>query len=172
MRQRGFTLLEMLVVVAIVITVATIFCFRSGARPIAMRSALTEFDAALAYGKALAATSGNGATLAFAPTDSGFRIDVYSGRPTAPGALHPAGIAPFVLDGGVGEATMGAPPFALFLNSAGHASMAAFSGPAPAPMSSEPACPSGGRWVLTFTDSAGVSLAAQRSRTLACQPAE
>jgi prepilin-type N-terminal cleavage/methylation domain-containing protein len=153
--QRGFTLIEVLIVAAIVITVAAMaFGMSNGARPIAMRSSATQFDAALAYGKALAATSGNGATLVIEPRESaGFAIDVYSGRPTVADALHPSGMATVAADGNIAESTLGAPPFAVFIDGAGHVSMAqAPLNATPAPMASEPACPASGQWMLTITD--------------------
>jgi hypothetical protein len=129
------------------------FGMTTGARPMAMRSSVTQFDAALAYARALAATSGNGATLLLTPrAPVGFLIAVYSGRPTAADALSPAGIAPLSADGDVAEATLGKPPFAIYLNSAGHASMArTAAGATPSP-TSEPACPPSGQWMLTFSD--------------------
>lgn len=153
MRQRGFSLIEVIIVVAIVITVATfVLAASSGARPYAARSAATQFDAALAYGRALAATSGNGATLLFTPGRAGFAISFYSGRPTAAGALRPAAAPPMAAQAEVHEASVGPPPFALFLNSAGHATLAAVAAGTPAPMSAEPPCPPGGSWTLTFAD--------------------
>jgi prepilin-type N-terminal cleavage/methylation domain-containing protein len=156
--QRGFTLIEVLIVAAIVITVAAMaFGMSNGARPIAMRSSVTQFDAALAYGKALAGTSGNGATLVVEPrVPEGFSIDVYSGRPTTTNTLHPSGMATVAAEGNIAESTLGAPPLAIFINGAGHVSMAeALANGTPAPMASEPACPASGQWVLTFSDGRG-----------------
>jgi prepilin-type N-terminal cleavage/methylation domain-containing protein len=165
-RQKGFTVIEMLIVVAIVVTVATIaFGMSPGARPMAMRSAVTQFDAALAYAKAIAATSGNGATLLIVPSGpAGFTMSLLSGRPTAPQALQPAGIAPFTSDASISEATLGSPPFALYVNGAGRVSMAhAAVASTPAPAAAEPACPASGEWVLAFTDGRGTD-----TRRLAC----
>jgi hypothetical protein len=72
-------------------------------------------------------------------------------------------------DGDVAEATLGGPPLALFLNSAGHVSMAeAPLHATPAPMASEPACPASGQWVLTFSDARP---AARDTRVLPCSKA-
>ena len=123
----------------------------------AVRSSVTQFDAALAYAKAIAATSGNGATMLVAPRlPAGFAITLFSGRPTARDALQPAGIAPFSADAAVAEATLGPPPFALYVNSAGRVSMApSATFGTPPPLAAEPRCPSAGEWVLAFTDGRG-----------------
>ncbi|HKU68716.1 MAG TPA: hypothetical protein VJP85_13140, partial [Candidatus Baltobacteraceae bacterium] len=102
MRQRGTTLLEVLLTAAIAMLIAAaVFGFARGSRAFAMRSAISQFDAALAYAQALAANSGNGATLVFQPRAisggavlPGFKLVVYSGRPTSAGALAQAAIAP------------------------------------------------------------------------------
>lgn len=152
MRQRGFSLIEVTIAAAIVITIAAVVLgVSSNARPYALRSAATQFDAALAYGRAIAASSGNGATLVFAPREAGgFSIAIYAGRPTAQGALHPSGIPPMVSDARVDVEGIGGPPFALFLSGAGNATLAASVLPTPAPGGSEPACPSSGTWKLTL----------------------
>jgi prepilin-type N-terminal cleavage/methylation domain-containing protein len=91
--QRGFTLIEMVVTVAIVsVLLLAGGVWMMGAHPGALRNALDDFDAQLAAGKAIAAASGNGATLAFLPNPScasqcGFALQVYAGRPTSPGAV-------------------------------------------------------------------------------------
>ena len=168
MRQRGFTLIELLIVAAIVITVAAFALSASnGLHPMAMRSALSQFDAALAYGKAVASTSGNGATLLVTLRESGFAIAIYSGRPTAADALKPAGIAPLLADGSIREVTVGAPPFAIFLDAAGHAALAAFSGATPAPMPAQPACPASREWTLELASS---NQASSTLRALPCAP--
>ena len=168
MRQRGFTLIEVLIVAAIVITVAAFALnMTNGTRPMAKRSALTQFDAALAYGKAIASTSGNGATLLITPRQPGFAITIYSGRPTAVEALKPAGIAPMLSDAGIREENIGAPPFAIFLDSGGHAAVAAVGGGTPAPMPAQPACPPSGEWTLEFGTG---KQAPYDLRTLPCTP--
>lgn len=157
---------------AIVITVATIaFGMSPGARPLAMRSAVTQFDAALAYARAIAATSGNGATLVLTPRDPvGFTMSLYSGRPTAPNALQVAGMAPIATDAAVTEATLGQPPLALYVNGGGRVSIGRVDASAtPAPLAAEPACPAAGEWVLTFTD--GRAPSASDVRRLECSRA-
>ena len=165
MRQQGFTLVEVVLVAAIVMVAAAVLGFAFGSRPLALRSSATQFDAALAYGKALAATGGNGATLVFEPAARGSTITLYQGRPTVAGALRPAAIPPFSLDADVREASLGSPPFALFLSGAGRASMAKIgAGATPAPLATEPACPATGAWNLLFRADG----AKEESHVLAC----
>jgi hypothetical protein len=90
-------------------------------RPAALRGALDDFDANLAAAKALAASSGNGATLVFAPQVGGalgFTLRVYSGRPTASGSVTASNTMAAISATSVSEAHFGKPPFAIFLNSA------------------------------------------------------
>ena len=92
-------------------------------RPAALRGALDDFDSNLAAAKALAASSGNGATLVFAPQTGGapgFTLRVYSGRPTASGAVTTTNTMAAISATSVSEAHFGNPPFAIFLNSAGY----------------------------------------------------
>jgi prepilin-type N-terminal cleavage/methylation domain-containing protein len=156
MRERGMTLVELLIAVAIVAAIAGAIAFLSrGARPYAMRSAVVQFDAAYAYAVSLAAASGNGATIVLLPRNGvpGFSIAIYSGRPTSANALVPAPMPTMLADGDVREANLGAPPLALFVNSGGHVSIeAGFHGATPAPLSNEPGCPQGGAWSLKFSD--------------------
>src|ERR1700678_769925 len=90
-REAGFTLLELVVAVGIaVILLAAGGYWMLSMRPGALRGALDDFDANLATAKAIAASSGNGATLVFAPQPNdapGFTLRVYSGRPNAANAV-------------------------------------------------------------------------------------
>jgi prepilin-type N-terminal cleavage/methylation domain-containing protein len=123
-REAGFTLVEFVIAVAI----ATMLLAAGGAwmlsmRPGALRNAVNDFDSALAAARQLAATSGNGATLAFVPrTDNarGYELRVYSGRPTTSTAVIATSIRASVSEATISEATLGAPPFAIFLSSAGN----------------------------------------------------
>ena len=101
-------MLETVVAAAIVVTVAAAISWGLGSRWFAERSAATQFDAAYSYAQALAAGSGNGATLAFEKRLArdgtvlpGFRLTVYSGRPSTAGALQPGAVAPLEGNGGV-----------------------------------------------------------------------
>lgn len=159
MHERGTTLVEVLIAAAIVALIAAAFFMLSqGARAFGMRSAAEQFDAELSYAQALAAASGNGSTIVFdrrlGPGGSvlpGFILTVYSGRPTAAGAMRKAPTAPMQSAGDVSEAGLGEVPFTIFLNGAGHAS--GMAGVAGAVLASDPGCPPGeSRVVLTFSD--------------------
>ena len=136
-----------------------------------MRSATSQFDAALAYARALAATSGNGATLVFERRTGadgtvlrGFKMVVYSGRPAWAGAMQTSLLPPVESGAQVTEARLGGVPFAVFLDGAGHASAMAGEVEQSGVLASDPGCPSGeSRLVLTFADPRGSDI-----RTLAC----
>ena len=151
MRERGVSLVEVLIAAAIVaIMAAAVLNMTAASHPLGTRSAISQFDTALAYARSVAATSGNGATIVLTQS----MITVYSGRPTASAAMQPAPIAPLPIGGAtIKEATLGNARLALFINSAGHVTMASFAGATPAPLASEPACPGSLRWVLTIADS-------------------
>ena len=145
------TLLEVMLTMAVVamVAIATVG-FSQGARLYAAGSSVREFDAALAYARALAATSGNGATLVFA---SDGRVTVYAGRPTSINALSPSALAPHVVPAAIREAELGAPPFTVFLNSAGHASAMRGAVLPGTIIASDPGCPAGETSVaLSFAD--------------------
>ncbi len=128
--QRGFTLLELAVVVAILAGLAAVPLAIAGAgRPLAMRSAVVQFDAAVAYARTLAATDGNGATIVFAPRRDaagdvlpGFTAQVFAGRPTAAGSMRAAPLPDFSTNGSIHETAFGDPPFSVFFNGEGSAS--------------------------------------------------
>jgi prepilin-type N-terminal cleavage/methylation domain-containing protein len=173
-REAGFTLLEMVVAIGIaVILLAAGGFWMLSMRPAALRGALDDFDSNLAAAKALAASSGNGATLVFAPqTDSapGFTLRVYSGRPNASNAVAITNTMAAISATSVSEAHFGKPPFAIFLSSAGYPtgsanypSLDAQENPTFNVIAQQPPCPSGGI-VLTFTSPQGVTA----TRTLPC----
>jgi len=173
-REAGFTLLEVVVTVGITaILLAAGGFWMLAMRPGALRAATSDFDANLASARALAATSGNGATLVFAPQTNGapgFLLRVYSGRPTAGGAVTATTTMPLVSAASVSEAHFGKPPFAIFLNSAGYPTgianyptLDAQGNPTFAVVAQQPPCPSGGI-ELTFANPQGVTA----TRTLAC----
>ena len=142
--QRGMTLLELVVTVGIMVLVTVAFVsFAQGARSYAAQSGVQQFDAALAYAQSIAANSGNGATLVFAPSAEGFVLTVYSGRPTFANALGASSIAPIHATGSVSEAKLGAPPFSVFLNGAGHASASQGAVGPGSVIANDPGCPAG-----------------------------
>ncbi len=170
MRQRGFTLIEVLIVAAIVITVAVFVAAAQIARPFGMRSAVSQFDAAVAYARSLAAGSGNGATIVFtARTDGqgaalpGFIAQVYSGRPNSLGPVAKVSNGTFSSSGDITESTLGKPPFSLFFNGAGHASGITGAVTTSTDVNAEPPCPSGRGMSFRFTDPRATD-----TRTLAC----
>ncbi len=164
----------MLVVAAIVaMLLAGGGAFLLGMHPGALVQASNDFDAALADARALAVTSGNGATLVFAPRPNGvpgFTLRVYTGRPTSAKSVFTSTSMPLVSDATVSEATLGTPPFAIFLGASGHASgkggypnVAAGGHATFPPIASEPPCPHGG-FTLTFVGPQH----ARATRTIPC----
>ena len=161
-RQSGFTLAETAVALAILAMLAAGAVWMLGTHPGAVVRATDDFDAALASARAIATTSGNGATLAFLPRGdpphalAGFTLRVFRGRPTATGDVRPATAMPVVSDAGISEKTLGTPPFALFFGASGDVS-----GASDYPqigtrgelrfetIAIEPPCPQGG-FVLSF----------------------
>ncbi len=173
-REAGFTLLELVVAVGItVIILAAGGYWMLAMRPGALRSALDDFDANLATAKAIAASSGNGATLVFTPQPNGiagFTLRVYSGRPNAANAVSGTNTMMASSPASVSEVHFGKPPFAVFLNSAGYPTGSANyptldvqENPTFGVIAQQPACPSGGI-ELTFTSPQGVIA----TRTLPC----
>ncbi|HET9392115.1 MAG TPA: type II secretion system protein [Candidatus Rubrimentiphilum sp.] len=142
--QRGNALIEVLVVVAIILTVSAIaWGFSTGDRMFAAQSAATIFDVQLAHARAIAATGGSAATLVFTPASPG-RGTLISLAPDTDG------VPPETLRVDVSETSLGAPPFSLAIDPSGHAT------------ASQP-CPAAGGYTLTF--SAGPASA---SRFLPC----
>jgi type II secretory pathway pseudopilin PulG len=172
--ERAFTLVETVVALGILaVLLAAGGAWLLAMHPGALTHATTDYDAALASARAYAETSGNGATLVFAPRDDavpGFTLRVYSGRPIEANSVQPTTAMPVESDALISEATLGKPPFAIFIGASGHVS-----GKASYPtitakgvvrfpaVAKEPACPSEG-FVLTFTGPQG----ATAMRTLPC----
>ncbi|MGZ3547825.1 MAG: pilus assembly FimT family protein, partial [Vulcanimicrobiaceae bacterium] len=178
MRERGFTLIELTVTAAIlVVLLAATGAYTLGMRPFAMRSAASEFDALFAQARAVAAGSGNGATILFQPrVDAqgsslpGFTMALYAGRPN--GKQMSAVDAPRLsAEADVSAANLGSPPFALFLSSAGHVTglggypRGAFDPRNPQLVASEPPCPSPAQNAVILTFAVGSH---SDSRTLPC----
>jgi prepilin-type N-terminal cleavage/methylation domain-containing protein len=103
--QRGTTLIEVLLVAAILAMISAVAFLSSGSRGFETRSADTIFDAQLAHARAIAATSGGTATLAFAPAPGG------SG--TVVSLSPPADVPPQSLRADVTEPALGKPPFTI-----------------------------------------------------------
>jgi prepilin-type N-terminal cleavage/methylation domain-containing protein len=178
-RERGFTLLEMTIAVGILAILLATGAWALASHPNALAAATDDLDASLAAARAIAASSGNGATLVFAVRaddagrgEPGFALRVYRGRPNAPNAVVATSAMPLVADATVRERTLGTPPFAIFIDSAGNVSGKAqypsFDGAGDASftvIAQEPACPAGG-FTLTLTNPQGN---ATTTRTLPCR---
>lgn len=137
--------------------------FALGSRPLAIRTAVQQFDAQLHAARALAASTGNGATVVVQPLFSadgtrrqGFKALVYAGRPTG-SAMAASGIAPIASEADIEEASIGAPAFGIFISSSGHVSMqngfpssAEFDRVPTTAIAAEPACPAANGYTLIF----------------------
>ncbi len=181
--QRAFTMLETIAALGIVVLVllAGLRIATLARSPGATADAAAQLDGALALARSLARASGNGATLVVLPRNDthgnrivGFRIVIYRGRPTAAGAATLARALPLVADATLREASLGAPPLAIFFRRDGSAVALAhpsLGGSAAAPqlatIAAEPPCPS----------ATGVSLLVTRNgatatRSIPCPVAE
>jgi type II secretory pathway pseudopilin PulG len=168
-RQRGMTLIEVTISAAIAILMAAVlFQPANGSRSPAASTAAASFDAALAYAKSLAATSGNGATLVFAAASPapGFSLRIYSGRPTSSGALTGAPAMPISSTAAVVESALGPPPFSIFLDGSGAASGMRGALLPGQVLGNDPGCPAG-ETAIQLRFSAGPSIA---TRALPCPP--
>lgn len=134
------TLPEVLIAAAVsVLMAAALFSQAGGGRIFAARSAMDALQAELAHARAIAATSGNGATLVFSSAPRGFSMRLYRGRPNAAGAMTSAA-PPLDAAADIREQALGVPPFTLFFDGAGHASaMAGAAGGST--LASDPGCP-------------------------------
>jgi prepilin-type N-terminal cleavage/methylation domain-containing protein len=172
--QRGFTLVEIAVALGILGFFLVAGMWAMAAHPAALAAATDDVDSALASARAIAASSGNGATVVVAPSTNGkgFVMRVYRGRPNAAGAVAPTNAMPVVAEASVREKTLGSPPFAFFVDSAGNASgiarypsFDANGDPDFSQIAQEPACPAGG-FALTITN---LQKTASVTRTLPCR---
>ncbi len=156
--QRGFSLAETALAVGIIAALLlTAGALSAGSRPLANRSAQTEFEAQLAAARSLAQAGADGATIIVQPrSPSGFKATLYGGRPDKPPLARTA-LAPLLSDADVSEAVLGAPPFAIFISGSGHISIlgayprpSEFDTGAVSQVPSEPVCPASGGYVLNF----------------------
>ena len=160
--QRGFTLVELIVAVGIVAVLAAGGALALGQHPMSSSTAFAQLRAQIEAAKMLAAASGDGATIAVTAAGSGFRSRVFSGRPD--GVLTPSQLAPVDSQAAIAEESAGAPPFSLFVSSAGDFSVAPG---APQGAGVEPACPSAGVVRLEISDPSG----GRHTLTLSCRQA-
>ncbi|HMD01496.1 MAG TPA: hypothetical protein VKG44_00900, partial [Candidatus Baltobacteraceae bacterium] len=138
--QAGFTLLEALLAVALLAGVVVVLGSGSLAqRPGALGATSSALPALVARARALAESSGDGATLAFAPQPDGFGVTLYAYRPIAGSPFGASSIAQRETYPAYVTSSAGSGAFAIFISSAGTASYAAWS-PASGALASEPAC--------------------------------
>jgi prepilin-type N-terminal cleavage/methylation domain-containing protein len=157
--QRGFTLIEVLFTIAIVTIVALgASTLLASSNPFLTRGTSLAFDALLGNARAVAATSGNGATITVVNDASGFTATLYPGRPNTAGL----GTAVQTLheNASLMSAFTNATSFAFFLNSAGTGTASTWTLTS-GTLATEPPCP--GALNLTIT-SGGHAVNA----TLAC----
>lgn len=163
------TLIEVTISAAIAILMAAAFFqMARGSRPLAASSAAAAFDAAIAFAKSIAATSGNGATLVFEPASPGpgYTVRIYSGRPDTGNALTPVSVPPISSQANVSEAVLGAPPFTVFLDGSGYASGQTGAVAPGSSQAADPGCPVGeSALTLTFSDARSPLV-----RALPCKP--
>src|SRR5271165_3489533 len=140
-RERGFTDLE--VTLAAALLALTLLAFGAVSlerRPGSLAAASVALPSLVERARALAETTGDGATLAFTPIASGLAVTLYPHRPTSSSAFSPGGVEQLeryrVF---VASSVSAAAPFALFLSSSGGASYAAWS-PASGVLDAEPQC--------------------------------
>lgn len=152
MAERGFTLSELLVACAIVAVLLVVAIpLAQGIKPSAAPTGALVVDAAIAKAQSIAATSGNGATIQFTSGVSDTTIRVYSGRPNGASAMAQA--APDArASASITEASVGTPPFVIFLDTSGHASATSGTVSLSSALASDPGCPSGGIVAITVSD--------------------
>lgn len=151
--QRGFSLLETCVALAIAsMLLVAGGVWLLGTRPGSLARTASDFDAALAAARAIAAASGAGATLVFAPRHpQGFTLRVYRGRPMPNAIVEPSAAMPSISDASVIARRLREPPFSVFIGASGHVSAIASyprfdarGNPIFASIPTEPPCPKGG----------------------------
>ena len=128
--ERGFTLLEVLIVVGIVAVLSIAAgAFALGQRNYEIKAASDRFDSLVDAARAIARSSGNGATLTVVKGagGNGFVARVLSGRPNDVLAMNYAQIPALESRASIKETSdlNTEPPFAIFVNSRGNMSAAA-----------------------------------------------
>ncbi len=109
-------------------------------RPASLAAASAALPATVARARALAESSGDGATLTFAPSASGFVATLYPHRPVAGSSFSVATIEQTeAFRVYLASSSAGTSPFAVFLSSSGSTSWAAWT-PTDGSLAAEPAC--------------------------------
>lgn len=145
--QRGFTIAELIVATGVVALLAAGGALALGGHPMSSSSAFIQLRAQLEAARALASASGDGATVVITSAGSGFRSQVFSGRPD--GMLPVSQIAPVISQAALNETSLGAAPFTIVVSEAGDFSVAA------GPLGAGAACPSAGEVRLEVSEPSG-----------------
>ena len=139
--ERGSTLLDVVLASALIgLGILASGAVSLGIRPGSLEAATVALPSFVARARALAESTGDGATLAFAPSAAGFSATLYPHRPIPGSAFDPAtseqseSFSVYVRSSAAGGAA-----FAIFLSSSGSASWTAWS-PASGSLDVEPAC--------------------------------
>lgn len=124
--ERGMTLLETLIVTGIIVVLlGSLAAFSLGRRAYTLRAAVATVQALIDETRAVAATSGSGATLAFAPaTGGGFTATIYPFRPLPGADLTAAPVRATNGAAGITAAGLATTSFAIFISSSATASAA------------------------------------------------
>jgi prepilin-type N-terminal cleavage/methylation domain-containing protein len=162
--ERGTTLIELIVVVAIVSLLAGLGCASLAQRPLQARSTAVAFASLVAQARALAAATADpaagasGASIGVTRDGDAYVATLYAYRPVA-GGRGPVAVADspplrtftkvaIVTAGGLRE-----PPFALFFASSGHLSaQAPYTIGVDGTLAAEPACPLASGVGIAFVD--------------------
>lgn len=162
--ERGFTLLEVMLTVAILVALTAGAFETLAARPAQTRSTAVAFAGLIAQARSLASidagdvADGTGASIGVVRDGDAYVATVYRFRPVAGGPPPElaANVAPFrtrtpvLLAAGNGVVE---PPFAIFIAPSGHASaLAGFTFGAGAPLRAEPGCAAQTGIGLIFSD--------------------
>ena len=142
--ERASTLLETILVTALLALLATaLAAFFVGRKPYALRAAARSLGALVDEARAIALTSGSGATIAVETQPAGgFIARLYPYRPLPQLPITATAEPVRTLTGSVALGLIGiaaAPPFALFVSSSGTVSAATWT-PASGTLAQEPPC--------------------------------
>jgi len=153
--QRGFTLLEVLLAIALLAAFALAFGAQTlMQRPGALAATAAALPALVARTRALAESSGDGATLTIVPDAGGFTATLYPHRPSPGSSFDPNNVAQrerFPVF--VGSSSAGSAPFAVFVSSSGTASSSAWA-VSDGSLAAEPVCAAPLALVLATSPSA------------------
>jgi prepilin-type N-terminal cleavage/methylation domain-containing protein len=179
--ERGYTLIELTVVVALVALAAAFGCAALAGQPARAAGTAASFAGLVNEARALAANTGDGspggatgASIGVVREGTMYVATLYAYRPIAGSAQVPVAqvrTAPLRTTTAlalVQNNRLREPPFALFFSASGHAAaQAAFTIGSDAPLAVEPACPLVTGIIIAFRD--GVH---DRAHALSCEMAQ